>query len=134
MKNSVKIGILLLLIAGGIFGWTLYNKPRRNVESEKAAFQIEASELAAAFVADESQANERYLGKVVEVKGTVLELVNEDETYGIILDGGIDGGVYCSFKQSPEVAVGEVIVAKGTCSGYLMDVVINDCILKESGS
>lgn len=134
MSKILKIGIPLLIVAGVVFGYSLYNKPRKSVSSEDAAFQMGAAELAAAFMQDESKANDLYLGKVIEVRGEVAQLVEEDATYGLILDGGADGSVYCSFKKSPQVKVGETITLKGTCSGYLMDVVINDCVLKESDS
>lgn len=129
MTKLLKIAIPLLVLAGAIFGYNLYNKERSNVEAGAAAYELKASELAQAFSKNETEANEKFLGEILQVTGEVIELVREDESYGLILDGGIDGSVYCAFVDPPQVEVGATVTIKGICSGYLMDVVINDCVL-----
>lgn len=124
--------VLAVLIGIAVFvSYRMYNKPRTDLHEAQAAFSLSASELVEAFASDEQQANTQYLGQILEVRGRVSELIEEENAFGIILDGGDLGTVYCAFVEQPDgVATGRSVTVKGVCSGYLMDVVLNDCVIK----
>lgn len=125
-------GAFFLIVIFLSLAYYFYNKPRRDMAQEDAAFTLSASELSAAFFADEKAANEKYLGKILEVQGRVSELIEEENSFGLLLDGGEDGMVYCAFHNQPVgISVDQSVVVKGICSGYLMDVVLNDCVIKK---
>ena len=131
MTTFLKIALPIVVIIAGVYAYKLYTLPRVNVESAPEAYELEASELALAFAEDENKANELYLGKILLVHGEVREMIEKESSYGLILDGGAGGSVYCAFAEPPLTQPGRWVSIKGTCSGYLMDVVINDCMLKE---
>ena len=94
-----------------------------------------ASELYDSFENNESGANEKYLDKIVEVSGTVLESKTNDEgIFSVTLEGGgMLGGVICQLDELSEhertsFEAGESITFRGKCTGMLMDVVLVRCI------
>ena len=71
-------------------------KPHQNVAGEDAAASLSASELYHEFQSDENAANKKWVGKVIEVSGTVSS-VNESSGYvSISLKTAGDGGINCS--------------------------------------
>jgi len=137
MKPIYRNILILLAIAlvGGILAvMYTFRKTAVSVGSKKAEVEIQATGLLEAFETDEVKANEMYLGKIVSVTGTV-ESVSEDSVgISVYLKEDADfAGVICSFDKSADdvtnVNKGNVVVIKGICTGYLMDVVMNRCAL-----
>lgn len=133
-KILLIIGILIL--AGGIFGFYLYNKPVADTSDIDASFSLSADELFRQFETNESEANSKYLGKIIEVNGTVREfsigdsgelnmiLASESEMFGI--NCGLSKGQDAAYKN---YKVGDPIKIKGECSGISMDVVLTRCVI-----
>ena len=124
---------LLSLVAIGAF-WQ-YNKPSRNLTEEKADLSISTAEIYRQFSENETQANQQYLDKVVQVRG-VLQTINRAEGgLNLILDGGSEmGGVICEIPGAnvPEglnLQTGKELTIKGQCTGFLMDVVLVKCVI-----
>jgi len=134
-KKTLFAGILLCLIAGAAWGYYLYQKPRASLTDIKAAYTISASELYNAFEQNEQQANQKYLGKVLAVTGTVDGVQTTDSTASIQLASGNDmGGINCSLAKSANQknrmpVKGQTIQLKGRCTGYLMDVNLTDVVI-----
>ncbi len=126
--------LLLLLLAGlaigGTVGYMMWNKPHEDLSSATPDFVLDAQALFSDFETDEASANEKYLGKLVEVKGTVQEITEtSDGGVSIILKGEMDMfGVNCAFLQHQDFEVGSEITVRGQCSGYLMDVALARCV------
>jgi hypothetical protein len=134
MKKILIIGGLLALF-GAAVGFYFYNKPHQNIRSAKADFTVTATELFNAFETDETAANEKYLGKIIEVTGTVQEVKKDEEgKTGVTLEGGgMMFGVICklddfSEPKRTEFTQGEQVTLKGECTGMLMDVVLVRCV------
>ena len=70
MKKIIIPVLLVGLVAAGI-GYYMYNKPVESLEKKKADVSVTASQIIADYEADEKAANDKYLGKVVEVSGKV---------------------------------------------------------------
>jgi hypothetical protein len=128
------IGILLICLAG----WGLYTvyKPHRNVEGEDAVATLTASTLYNDFSKNESQANQKWLGKVLEVNGTISTVTESGNYISLNLAATKDGGVNCSLSKKDLPAdqkfkKGDSISVKGKCTGFLMDVNLVDCIIKK---
>lgn len=129
-KWILLTGILLLaLLAVG--GYYMYQKPRSGVINVKADYSVTASELYNEFVANESAANIKYLNKVIEVSGKVMEVKKEESAMSVQLNGSDAGGVNCSLQKVPAKAppVGSIVKVKGKCTGFLMDVNLVDAII-----
>jgi len=96
-----------------------------------------ANDLLNAFETDESAANTKYLDKIIKVNGIIKDIENNDtgEISVILATDNEMSSVICNFdpafKDIQKLKKGEEIVIKGLCSGYLMDVVLDRCVLAQ---
>jgi hypothetical protein len=118
-----------------MFGLFLFNKKAPDLARVRADYVLTATTLYSDFVADEASATQKYVDKVIQVTGTITAVeVNADNTINITLGGGDMGGVICTFQSIadttlPGLASGNEAVIKGVCSGMLMDVLLNNCVI-----
>lgn len=112
-----------------------YYKPHRSVKKEEAAFRMSVSELVTAFANDEVDANTRYAGKILEVRGTLKEMILNDSTLILLMgDSSEMTGVSCYLQRDQKdkytmLKRGEQVKVKGVCNGMLLDVVLDKAIL-----
>ncbi len=128
--------ILCLLLA--VRGYYLYHKPRAGVAAASADAALTAASLYTAFLQNEQAATGKYLGKVIEVTGTVTELDKDASGMRSVLlsAGNVPGGVNCSLAPAtgqslPRLEKGATIRVKGRCSGFLMDVNLTDAVIEQ---
>ncbi|MBB6610799.1 hypothetical protein H7F15_07095 [Pontibacter sp. Tf4] len=137
MKKYIVIAFIAVgLIA--IVGLVLYNKPHRNTATAKSDFAVEAPALLQEFTSDEAAANQKYLDKVVAVKGKVNAIAPDEEgNINLTLDANdAMAGVICTIpKADAETAAGikagDEVTVKGVCTGVLMDVVLIRCVVEK---
>lgn len=141
MKARNYIFILLgLIVMIGLVGIYFYNKPASRVTKEKPLYEIKSEDLFSEYTTDEATANKKYLGKVIEVTGTLLNISSTDEQNQVTLMlKGVDetSGISCKvdLKSNPDVLKlkeGSEISIKGICTGMLMDVVLVNCSVQNS--
>ncbi len=127
MKKIIIPLIILGLIAGGI-GFYMYNKPVASLEKKKADVTITAEQLLADYEENEQTANDKYLGKVVEVSGKVAQVTTDNGKDKVLFETSnpismviaeLDEG-----NSATGLQVGEQAKVKGMCSGYLSDVIL----------
>jgi hypothetical protein len=135
MKTYIKIAlfaVIFLIIAGAGAGIYLFNKQHKDLGKMKPDFILTASDLQKAFENDEAAATAKYVKKIIEVSG-IIESVSpgEGKTLSITLKTESDlSSVICTFQSAgdlPEFKAGDKIVLRGECSGYLTDVLLNNC-------
>lgn len=128
MRN-ILIYVALALVAAAIYGWYEYNRTVPTLEDAKADFTLTADELFDAFDTNEDGATAKYVGKVIEVSGTVIATEDKAEGSTVTLEASnaMVGGVNCGFGESPELKEGQQVTLKCACQGFLMDVVMNNC-------
>lgn len=142
MNKFIKIllaFVLVLAIIGAIGYFSFMNAPKASVEDKKAEFTIAATALFEQFEADETASNTKYIGKTVEVSGTIGEISkDENDAPVLLLNAGEDGfgGVLCTLEGSQKekaskLKMGQTIKVKGVCTGMLMEVIINKGTLIE---
>ena len=142
MNKFIKY-LLYFLVALAIIlaiGWFAFlNVPKASSQGKTADFQLSSAELFQAFEQDEAAANTKYIGKIIELSGTI-EDISEDEQGAavVLLSAGEDalGGVLCTMELSEKEKTlakqpGESIRLKGVCTGMLMEVVLNKGVLLE---
>ncbi|MBT8194847.1 MAG: OB-fold putative lipoprotein [Bacteroidia bacterium] len=135
--KKILIGVLALIIVGGIYFATQYFKPHKNIETAKEDVSITAPNLFSAFSDNEAKANTDYLDKIILVSGEINEVtVDDSSNVNVYLNVGNDGfgSVSCNFsseegQKALNYKNGQVVKIKGVCTGFLMDVVLNKCIL-----
>lgn len=128
MKKKLIIGLAIAVLIGGVYGYMQYNKPHLNIGNATVDYNVEANDLLEDFQNDEAAADEKYLDKVLLVKGEVKEISIQDEKTSIMLKTGDPlSSILCELEDPGDlekISQGQQIQIKGVCSGMLMDVVL----------
>jgi len=132
MKKLLYILITLLVIAV-IAYFIVLNLPKASSKNKDASFKIEANDLYSEFQANEVLANKKYIGKTIEISGSIMDMDRDKQGATVLYidaDAGING-LLCTMEmnQKAKFEVGQEVTLKGLCSGYLQDVVLNKCVL-----
>jgi hypothetical protein len=135
MKNWVKIALFaVVFIAVGVvwFGLHEFNLKHPDTSKAKPEFVITATTLQKEFEDNEAAASSKYINKIIEVRGTIASVTPADSTHiNISLKTGSDiSSVICTFSATGDHSkfrTGEEITLRGECSGFLMDVLLNNC-------
>jgi len=127
MKKLVVPLLVLAAIFIGI-GFYMYNKPVESLDNKKADVTVTADQLVADYEANEQAANDKYLGKVVQVSGKVAQVTSEDGKNKVVFETANPiSGVITELEEGNDaegINAGEEATVKGMCSGYLSDVIL----------
>lgn len=128
------MGIPLLLLIGFAWAYHLYDKPHQSAAGETSYLSIDADSLYHQYEANEHAADQKYMGKVIAVKGKVSEIQRNGNSEVWILSpqqggGGINCQMFAGEKMDKHPQVGDPVTVKGRCTGFLMDVNLADCVL-----
>ena len=137
MKKNLKIALIAIIIialAGAAAGFYMYNLKPKDLGKVKPDLIVTASELQSAFEENETAAALKYVNKIVEVSGEVGSVEpGENNSVNISLKTNSSfSSVICTFPTgvgSGRVKEGSQISIRGECSGYLMDVLLNNCVV-----
>ena len=136
-KRIVLITLLIILCSAGIYIYKEYNRKPARLNNLSAVVNINADTLISQFVLNEAEANKKYLGKVISVKGFINKIDNQQDTLLTILLGNslLSTSVSCLMDSSyiklkKVFTPGVQIIIKGICTGYLMDVELNRCVVE----
>ena len=144
MKRIILLLALIVLIAAGWYGYKLYTGKVPSLTDVKTDASITAVNLIDAFEKDSAAANKQYLGKILEVQGTVKSIDTPSATV-VLGNPASSSSVRCSMdsafvKTIAALNQGSTVVIKGACTGFMpdetglglgSDVVLNRCILKK---
>jgi RecJ-like exonuclease len=129
--------LLAILMIGAVFyGVYLFNMKPANTRDEEVDFEMSSTGLMKEFSLDELKATKKYSDKILLISGKVTEINLTSAT--IFLDASDPlAAVTCSFyaDELPRMQLlkkGEVVQVKGKCTGKLIDVVLNNCIINSS--
>ena len=137
MKTYVKIllGVVGFIALAGIgIALVLFIMPHKDLGKARPDFVITAIDLQKAFEDNESAATAKFVNKVIEVRG-IIESVKpgEGSILNVTLKTGSDlSSVICTFARDADPSklnTGNQVTIRGECSGFLMDVLLNDCSL-----
>ena len=137
MKSWIKIGLgaaFLLGLAGFGTGLYLLKKGHKDLLKVDPDYKITAIELQKAFEDNETAATEKYVNSIIEVTGTVESVgTGENNATNISLKTSNDLSlIICTFPlevNSLNISPGSPATVRGECSGYLMDVLLNNCVI-----
>lgn len=134
MKKLLVILALAAIVIAGIFAFKMYTKKHDDLAGIKADFKISSSSFFQEFSNNEVEANEKYLNKIIEISGEISKISTDDDsgiTQIYLKSDDPMFGVICDMNPEEKiklVKVGQTVIIKGVCSGYLMDVALNRCI------
>lgn len=101
--------IIIILIVIGIIAYNYIYKDHRDIESENAEFVLTSIDISNEFTINAAAAENKYLNKTIEVKGTITELNEYDLT--------LDNKIFCQFNTKIGID-SKVIIVKGRFIGY----------------
>jgi DNA/RNA endonuclease YhcR with UshA esterase domain len=125
-----KYIIIAIIIFGVFYIYNMYNKPHTDIAETSVEISISAGKIVEDFSLHETIANRNYLDKIIAVKGVISDTKIENNKGIVSLKSNDDfGSVLCylsteSTRKISLLKVGDTIVVKGVCTGYLMDVVL----------
>ena len=132
MRKKVFIAIGVLVCVAVAIGIYLYKKPRTTAASQQTDFTLSADEFYKQFETNETAANQKYTGKILEVSGTVGEVQQTDSTLSVLLTAkDAMGGVNCSMATTEAASLQQdkTVTIKGKCACFLMDVNVLDAVI-----
>ena len=142
-KKRVFAALLLILGVAAWFGYKEYTRSNRDLTDMRPDITIVASALIKEYEANDSLANKKFLGKIIETTGTIQE-VKKDESgfYTIALgENGSLSAVRCAvdtnhLQDASLLTAGTSVQVRGACTGFLKDemglgsdVILNRCII-----
>lgn len=138
MENMRPIRLIILLavfivVLTGIFiaVYEYYKKPA-DTATLRPDYVVTATVLQKEFENNETEASAKYINKIVEVTGKVSSVSVSESPGSIILstDNPVSS-VICTLQVgiTSKTSEGGNITIRGECSGYLMDVLLNNCII-----
>ena len=134
--KKILYSILFVIVLLGVIGIYIFFKPEKSLLNLKPNYKLTAIELFNEYSSNEEAANTKFLGKIIQVTGTIHEINLEDSirTTVILETEDMFSGVTCVLNdryasQQKEILIGSEVTIKGECSGKLIDVVLNNCVL-----
>ena len=121
--KKVILAVVILVIATALIWW--YWPQTQNPD-----LKISATELLETFEQDEAKGNEMYLGKLIQVSGTIAEMEMDQQGRLTLMlrEPNAFGGVLVTLEEGHEKIfdLGEKVEIVGECNGFLFDVVLNN--------
>lgn len=118
-KQNTLLVLLLLGIALTVIGFYKYNKGPVNV-STSSAVKIEAADLYNAYLSDSITAQKNYSGKILQVRGQVSKITdNQQGEMFVLFKTNVEGAfVNCTLQNKPmNLKPNDTLEVKGICSG-----------------
>ena len=137
MKPFIKVALFVVffLAVGGILAALYYyNLKPKDLQKTKPDFVISATDLQKVFEGNEKASSEKYINKIIEVSGEISSArPGEKSSYNVSLKTGNElSSVICTFPTISDATLfktGTGVTIRGVCSGFLMDVLLNNCAL-----
>lgn len=136
--KKIKVVLIVLvvfgLIAAGV-GKYFFDKKVVGVVEMKSDFILSSDSIYVAFSEDESAANKKYIGKIVEVNGSIHSIEKDNANVSVMLSTNQGMGfVVCRLDSAEALTFkgteGQRLNVKGECVGYMMpDVNISRCVV-----
>jgi len=134
LKKILFLGLILAVI-GGFIGYKMYHKPHADMGSANPDLTMDAAELYNAYTANEEEANQKYLGKIIQISGTISSIMKDDNTVkGVGLEtGDMLTGLNCMLdvvdtNHRQDFRKGSSVTFNCKCNGKLMDIELNRCV------
>lgn len=133
-KSILMIGLLLLVIMIIVSLLQVF-KPAKNLHKVKPDFTVTSNQLFNDFSENESQANSKYVGNIILVKGEIKEIIQSNDEMIILLEtDDLFSGISCrladsEFSKAELLKKDQSFAVKGQCSGKLIDVILNNCVI-----
>ncbi|MEJ7767426.1 MAG: hypothetical protein WKF89_06425 [Chitinophagaceae bacterium] len=138
-KRKHLLSLVAVCVIGiAIYSNTEYHRKPTDLHAVNPMAITDAESLVALYTDNEEKANAIYLGKPIDVTGIISQIDNQQDTLVNIILGKPDNlhRVSCLLNTEPSgipkaLKTGSKVTIRGICTGFLMDVELNRCVLVE---
>ena len=125
IRKIVLLTLIPVLAAGAWQGWHEYNRTNKDLSKVKADVRITVTEIINEYESNDSTADEKYLGKIIELSGNVKKV--EEDGYGnytiVLGETENSSSVRCTMDtayrmDAAHVPEGSSVTLRGACTGY----------------
>lgn len=127
-KTVIILVILLVIAAAAMYGWNEYHRTNASLVNREASYKVTAGELISEFEKSDTLSEKKYLGKLVQVEGTIKQVEKDESNDYTVVLGESSGmsGIRCSmdtsFKtEAAALKTGDHVIIKGMFTGYQKD-------------
>jgi len=137
MKTYIKVALFIvtfIALSAILAALYYYNLKSTDMAKAKPDIFITASALQKAFEDDETKASIDYINKILEITGNIASIKPAENgviSISLVTESDLST-VICTFpavRDTSVFRVGDQITLRGECSGFLMDVLLNNCAL-----
>lgn len=122
----------ILIVSAALYYVFVYSVNHHRDVNDEEAINIAVVDLVAAYQKSEETANTLYLNKAIAVRGAIIN-IDKDQTGKTTLILGSESeltNVFVTLKEGVLAnKIGDTVIAKGICSGFLSDVVLTDAVI-----
>ncbi len=134
-KSLISFFLFVIIAFGSLDEFENLEQSPKVTPNSNPSVIITASKLYKEYNANEIAADEKYKGKIIEVTGVIRDIGNDimDNAYITLVGDEYFGDIQCYFNEKSVVAKlskGKRITVIGSCSGLMMNVQINNCIVR----
>lgn len=126
---------LLALVVGLIYCYNEFQKPaQKDVTELEVAAVLNTDDMIQLFKEDKQTASDALVEQVVQVQGEIKEISFINDRYTILLKSKnfTKSFVMCEMASKnlniENLAVGDTLKLRGICKGYLLDVIMLNCV------
>lgn len=139
------VAAAVLMICGAIYAFSEFNRKAEDLADAKVKQTVAAAEIIEAFAKDEHAANQKFLGQIIAVKGSITNIEPDSKgCYTLVLGGATSSlsAVRCAMDSVHNDDVknlekGMQVTVKGNVTGYQADdtgllgsdVELNRCVI-----
>jgi hypothetical protein len=135
MKTYVKVilfFVFFVAVSAILAALYFYNLKHTDMSKARPDFVVTATGLLKEFEDNEALASAKYINRIVEVEGIIGSInTSGDNILTISLKTENDlSSVICTFPAVADPSTfraGDRLTLRGECSGFLMDVLLNNC-------
>ena len=134
-KSLISFFLFVIIAFGSLEEFESLDDEPKITADIKPNLIVSARKLYKEYNANEIAADEKYKGKIIEVTGVIRDIGNDimDNAYITLVGNEYFGDIQCYFNEKSVVAKlskGKRITVIGSCSGLMINVQINNCIVK----
>ena len=135
IKSLLSIFLFIIIGFGSLDEFENLDQSPKVTSDSNPSITISASKLYKEYNENEIAADEKYKGKIIEVTGVIRDIGNDimDNAYITLVGDEYFGDIQCYFNEKSVVAKlskGKRITVIGSCSGLMINVQINNCIVR----
>ncbi|MBK5270517.1 MAG: hypothetical protein JJE22_05825 [Bacteroidia bacterium] len=127
-------------------GVSEYNRANKDFSNVTADIKIVATDLIQEYETNDSSANKKYLGKIIEISGVIKDIAKDEAGYYTVVlgDTASMSSVRCSMdsvhqQDAARQTIGSSATVRGSCTGFNKDemglgsdVILNRCVIVQN--